>query len=67
LHITECEKYQSELRKSRLDPRRFFYSKFEVIEQNLEYAERKKLEAVHIVLQNPDLNVQVQHEEISFA
>jgi hypothetical protein len=67
LHITECEKYQSELRKSRLDPRRFFYSKFEVIERNLEYAERKKLEAVHIVLQNPDLNVQVQHEEISFA
>ena len=67
LHITECVKYQKELRRSRIDPRSFFNSRFRVIERNLDYLEREKLEAVHIVLKDSDLNKQVQHANISFV
>jgi len=67
LHITECVKYQKELRRSRIDPRSFFNSEFRVIERNLEYLEREKLEAVDIVLKDSDLNKQVQHANISFV
>ena len=67
LHITECEMYQKELSESGLDPKSFFQSRFKILEQNMDLRERKKLEAVHIVLDRPDLNIQVHHESISFV